>query len=47
MAKVVVVVNAGTSAAPRTPVYLAMTGAAACAVTASRYPPTPAQTFAP
>jgi hypothetical protein len=36
MVKVVLVVNAGTSAAASTPVYLAMIGAAARAVTASR-----------
>src|ERR1700676_1643100 len=47
MVNVVLVVNAGTSAAPRTPVYLAMIGVAACLVTSSRYPPTPAQAFCP
>ena len=47
MANVVVVVNSSMSAAASTPVYLAMTGAAARSVTVSRWPLTPAQTFAP
>ncbi len=47
MANVVVSVNASTSAAARTPVYLAMTGAAARSVTVSRWAFTPAQKFSP
>ena len=45
--KVVVVVKSSMSAAASTPVYLAITGAAARSVTASRWPFTPAQTFSP
>ena len=44
---VVVLVNSSISAAASTPVYLAITGAAAASVTASRWPFTPAQTFTP
>ena len=44
---VVVVVKASMSAAASTPVYLAMIGAAARSVTASRWPLTPAQKFCP
>ena len=44
---VVVVVKSSMSAAASTPVYLAMTGAAASSVTALRWAFTPAQTFCP
>src|SRR6185437_6435702 len=45
--KVVVRVKTSMSAAASTPVYLAMMGAAARSVTASRWPLTPAQKFSP
>ena len=44
---VVVLVKTSMSAAASTPVYLAMMGAAARSVTASRWALTPAQTFSP
>src|SRR6266699_4449012 len=44
---VVVVVKISMSAAASTPVYLAMTGAAARSVTVSRWALTPAQAFSP
>jgi len=47
IANVVVVVNTSMSAAARTPVYLAMMGAAARSVTVSRWTLTPAHTFSP
>jgi len=47
MAKVVVIVNSSMSAAASTPVYLAITGASARSVAASRWPFTPAQAFSP
>lgn len=42
-----VVLAVKTSAAARTPVYFSITGVAAAAVTASRYPLTAAQVFSP
>ncbi len=47
MANVVVRVKISMSAAASTPVYLAMTGAAARSVTVSRWALTPAQKFSP
>jgi hypothetical protein len=47
IANVVVLVKISMSAPPRTPVYFAMTGAAACSVTASRWALTAAHTFSP
>ena len=47
IANVVVQVKISMSAPPSTPVYFAMTGAAACSVTASRWALTAAHTFSP
>src|ERR1700733_12769777 len=47
IANVVVLVKISMSAPPSTPVYFAMTGAAACSVTASRWALTAAHTFSP
>jgi hypothetical protein len=47
IANVVVLVKISMSAPPSTPVYLAMTGAAAYSVTVSRWARTAAHTFYP
>ena len=47
IANVVGLVKISMSAPPSTPVYFAMTGAAACSVTASRWALTAAHTFSP